>query len=98
MGGDNRLMCVWPYSHSSETSVDGETSVSAKMTVATETVIADKGILMGVTDNASAARAIPLPSAVLIPSTNSKWKRPQFQLRKNGLPCIEEDAVVALDF
>ena len=68
------------------------------MTVATETAIADKGILTGVTDNASVARATPLPSAVPTPSTNSKWKRPQFQLRKNGLPCIEEDAVVALDF
>ena len=30
-------MCVWPFAHSSKTSVDGETSVSAKMTVATET-------------------------------------------------------------
>ena len=91
-------MCVWPFSHSSETSADGETSVSAKMTVATETAIADKGILTGVTDNASVARATPLPSAVPTQCTNSKWKRPQFQHRKNGLPRIEEDAVVALNF
>ena len=36
-GGQPAHVCVWPFAHSSETSVHHETSVSANMTAATET-------------------------------------------------------------